>query len=51
MARYVDDSTAAVLKIYLALQEITLPADQLTALSLLPEEDIAAYDPPLGDVD
>jgi len=49
-SRYVSDSIAAVLKIHAWLQSRHAPPDTQTALSLLDEQDIQPYIPPLGDV-
>ena len=49
MDRYVADSTTIVLKIYNIFQKMPDISPNRTALSLLPSQEISAYDPPLGD--
>lgn len=50
MARYVADSTAALLALHARLQAGPPPVGAASALSLLPAEAVAPYPPPLGDV-
>jgi len=49
MARYVDDTTHALLTIHHALQGGWHPDGMPTALVMLPSDAIAVYPPPLGD--
>lgn len=48
--RFTNDATTALLHIHHSLQTREPPADQLTALALLPASATTAYDAPLGDV-
>ncbi|HUS13661.1 MAG TPA: hypothetical protein VM536_01470 [Chloroflexia bacterium] len=50
MDRFVADATAAVLQMLDILQARRAPPDGATALDLLPADQIAPYDPPLGDI-
>lgn len=49
MSRFVTDASASVLKIHEVLQGRPEFNGQVSALALLPPEDVVPYDPPLGD--
>lgn len=49
MQRFVDDATASLLKIHSRLGELSMLDHAVTALTLLGEDEIAPYPPPLGD--
>lgn len=49
MARFVADSTGAIMRLWRLLQEAPVPPRLTSALALLRDEEIAAYTFPLGD--